>query len=119
MVLECCNYVMQDHRPGSVCQACREARRQAKAAKAAAKSPPQVARPSPNSPSTACAQVEDAVECGTDHGAREKKQSGHAPGEWADWKVVNMSLPPFPFVRTPLPPDSPNTPRLYACIINM
>ena len=30
---------MQDHRPGSVCKACAEARRQRKAAKAAANSP--------------------------------------------------------------------------------
>ena len=78
---------MQDHRPGSVCQACRQARRQAKAAKAAAKRPSQVARLSPNSPSPACALVEDAIEYGIDDDAREKKKSGHAPGEWAKWQV--------------------------------
>ena len=77
---DCCNHVMQDHRPGSVCQACHEARRQAKAAKAAANSPLQVARLSPSSPSTACALVEDTAEYGADHSAGEKK-SGLVPGE--------------------------------------
>ena len=78
---DCCNHVMQDHRPGSVCQACRAARRQAKAAKAAAKSPSQVARPSPNSPSTAYALAEDTIEYGTDHSTGDEKKSGHVPGE--------------------------------------
>lgn len=80
--------------PDNVGQACVQARREAKAARADAKGPSQTARPPPDGPLKACALVEDSIEYGTDHSSREKKQSGRAPGKWVHIEGPLMSSAP-------------------------
>ena len=81
---------------GGVLQACVEARREAKAARAAARSPWQPARAPPDGPPRAYALIEDSIEYGTNHSLTAKKKSDRALGEWVYMKAAIASRAPSP-----------------------